>query len=642
MPLCKTCEAFDLASLLDQDREVHDLVFHKSISKLKNSESTCDFCGLLWTTLTKDQAEDRDFFSTLEKDDDHQSPIVLRGIQYVNDDYEPGAVFRCKVRCDRFRLAGYVSFYSAEGDGNCITHLDNIIFSRRITPAEKHLDLLREWADDCDQNHSGCHRDIGKLPTRVIDVGEDGKREPRLVETEGNIGRYMTLSHCWGLHPVIQTTSLTIGDHLKALPLSKLPNTFRDAVIVTRAMGIQYLWIDSLCIIQDSKQDWERESANMGSIYFSSYLTIAASGSTDSRGGCFIPRDTFNHVELRCSQPDGNDSIRVMVRPQPGDFVHLSKRTLHTRAWVLQEKILSSRMINFDTDQLLWQCQETLAAEDGILPGWKFPSGRFFTEPDDLNLSFPYTTDSSEGSSFEADWNGMVAHYASRGITKSFDKLPALSGLAKAMEDRTGIGYAAGLWKANLAHSLLWGRVGPWLRVPTNGYRAPSWSWAALEGGISMTIGNAHGLDVFEPMVEEIEITIEPGGLDPRGMIKSGHLMLSGRVRAFDKRQNPQDPGYFHVVEVNSRAEGAVSDYLLDKGEVAGQIIFDEPFKANDQPLYCLQVVRRKENHTSWHGLILESTGREKEFRRLGRCFTVYVHNPMWFDDVPMERIKVI
>ncbi|KAI8245915.1 hypothetical protein K4K55_000181 [Colletotrichum sp. SAR 10_96] len=81
MPLCKTCEAFDLASLLDQDREVHDLVFHKSISKLKNSESTCDFCRLLWMTLTKDQAEDSDFFSTLEKDDDHQSPVILRGIQ---------------------------------------------------------------------------------------------------------------------------------------------------------------------------------------------------------------------------------------------------------------------------------------------------------------------------------------------------------------------------------------------------------------------------------------------------------------------------------------------------------------------------------------------------------------------------------
>ncbi|KAI8215487.1 hypothetical protein K4K52_006247 [Colletotrichum sp. SAR 10_76] len=641
MPLCGTCQGFDLADLLDQDREVHDLVFHKSISKLRASASICDFCRLLWTTLTKDQAEDSDFFSALEKDDDHQSPVILRGIQYANDDYETGGVFRCKVRCDPFRPAGYVSFYSAEGDGSHVTHLDNIIFSRRIKPAEQQFDLLREWADDCDQNHSGCHRDLSKLPTRVIDVGLGGQQEPRLVEMDGEIGRYMTLSHCWGLHPVIQTTSLTIGDHLKELPLSKLPNTFRDAVIVTRAMGIQYLWIDSLCIIQDSKADWERESANMGAIYFSSYLTIAASGSTDSRGGCFIPRDTSSHVELRCSQPDGNDSIRVMVRPQPGDFIRLPKRTLHTRAWVLQEKILSSRMINFDADQLLWQCRERRVAEDGIPPGWEFSEGTFYEEPKDLNLSFPYTLESSERSSFERDWNGMVAHYSSRGITKSFDKLPALSGLAKAMEERTGIGYAAGLWKKNMAHSLLWCRVGPWLRTPTDGYRAPSWSWAALEGGIANTVGTEYGY-AHEATVDDIETMITPRGLDPRGMVKSGHLVLSGKVRAFDKRQNPQDPGYFHVVQANSLAKDAVSDYLLEKGEVVGKIIFDEPFKANDQPLYCLQLVRRKENHSMWYGLILESTGREKEFRRLGRCSTEYVHNPMWFEDVPMERIKVI
>ncbi|KAI8170305.1 hypothetical protein K4K49_004990 [Colletotrichum sp. SAR 10_70] len=396
MPLCGTCQGFDLADLLDQDREVHDLVFHKSISKLRASASICDFCRLLWTTLTKDQAEDSDFFSALEKDDDHQSPVILRGIQYANDDYETGGVFRCKVRCDPFRPAGYVSFYSAEGDG-----------------------------------------------------------------------------------------------------------------------------------------------------------------------------------------------------------------------------------------------------KDGIPPGWEFSEGTFYQESNDLNLSFPYTLESSERSSFERDWNGMVAHYSSRGITKSFDKLPALSGLAKAMEERTGIGYAAGLWKKNMAHSLLWCRVGPWLRTPTDGYRAPSWSWAALEGGIANTVGTEYGY-AHEATVDDIETMITPRGLDPRGMVKSGHLVLSGKVRAFDKRQNPQDPGYFHVVQANSLAKDAVSDYLLEKGEVVGKIIFDEPFKTNDQPLYCLQLVRRKENHSMWYGLILESTGREKEFRRLGRCSTEYVHNQMWFEDVPMERIKII
>ncbi|KAF4907162.1 hypothetical protein CGCF415_v007474 [Colletotrichum fructicola] len=642
MPLCGTCEGFDLASLLDQDRDVHDLVFHNSISKLKDNALTCDFCRLLWTTLTKDQAEDSDFFFSPAKDDDHESPVVLRGITtYIDDDYEAGGIYCCKVRCDRFLLAGYLSFYSADENDDSITHLDNIILTRRIRPAEQHLDLLREWAQECDQHHSSCRPDIGKLPTRVIDVGEDGKREPRLVVTNGTTGRYMTLSHCWGLYPVIQTTSLTLEDHLKALPLSKLPNTFRDAVVATRAMGIQYLWIDSLCIIQDSEDDWNRESANMGFIYSSSYLTIAASGSIDSRGGCFIPRDTPSHVELTCSQPDGNHPVRVMVRPRPEDFLHLPKRTLHNRAWVFQEKVFSSRMINFDADQLLWQCRERRVAEDGIPPGWDFCDGIFQEVPNDLNLSYPYTLETGERSSFDRDWNSMVCGFVKRGITKSSDWLPALSALAKVMEERTGIEYVAGLWKKNLAHGLLWCRVGPWLRRSPYGYCAPSWSWASVEGGIANTVGTEYGY-AYEATVDDIETMITPRGLDPRGMVKSGHLVLSGKVRAFDKRQNPQDPGYFHVVQANSRAKDAVSDYLLEKGEVVGKIIFDEPFKANDQPLYCLQLVRRKENHSMWYGLILESTGREKEFRRLGRCVTEYVHNPMWFEDVPMERIKII
>ncbi|KAF5498856.1 hypothetical protein CGCF413_v006506 [Colletotrichum fructicola] len=98
MPLCGTCEGFDLASLLDQDRDVHDLVFHNSISKLKDNALTCDFCRLLWTTLTKDQAEDSDFFFSPAKDDDHESPVVLRGITtYIDDDYEAGGIYCCQL-----------------------------------------------------------------------------------------------------------------------------------------------------------------------------------------------------------------------------------------------------------------------------------------------------------------------------------------------------------------------------------------------------------------------------------------------------------------------------------------------------------------------------------------------------------------
>ncbi|WYZ43235.1 hypothetical protein EsH8_VI_000934 [Colletotrichum jinshuiense] len=451
----------------------------------------------------------------------------------------------------------------------------------------------------------------------------------------------MTLSHCWGLHPVVRTIHETLKSHLQALPLSSLPNTFRDAVLITRALGVQYLWIDSLCIVQDSREDWERESAKMGMIYFSSYLTIAASAAKDSTGGCFVPRDNSSHAQVKATDPDYRRTAKVFIRPCPGDFSTLSQRTLHTRAWVLQEQILSARMINFDVDQLLWRCQEAHIAEDGITP--EFSS---LDNGPDMSPSMERYKGSNDTFEWESDWYEMVEGYSNRGITKSMDKLPALSGLAKVLEERTGVEYVAGMWKSHLALGLLWYRKGRrrrWLVPPADGYRAPSWSWASLEGEVSMVepASNIQS-NLLEVLVEDLETEVKPRGLDPNGSLDSGSLTLTGRVRTFDRRMNPQNPAYEWVREINVEGKEGITDYFFDKGEVVGQAIFDEAFKSNDQPLYCLQVVRYTISHSRWKGLLLERTGEEGEYRRIGYCVTEYVHNVMWFDGVPKVRIRIV
>jgi hypothetical protein len=150
------------------------------------------------------------------------------------------------------------------------------------------------WLQDCEGSHecSRYRRRITKLPTRVLDLGEDPKpQDPiKLFETEGAEGTYMTLSHCWGPAQFITTTEATIEQRIAGIPLADLPQTFKDVVSLTRNLKIRYLWIDSLCIKQLHKDDWESEAGKMGSVYSQSFLNIAATSSAESSGGCFKDR----------------------------------------------------------------------------------------------------------------------------------------------------------------------------------------------------------------------------------------------------------------------------------------------------------------------------------------------------------------
>lgn len=150
--------------------------------------------------------------------------------------------------------------------------------------SKRFFEMISTWIKDCQDNHSACKSttSCGTLPTRVIDVGSpDGRTEPRLYETSGEPGDYIALSHCWGGAQPLRTTKETICSLKTCIPWAELPNTFQDAIKVTRGLGIRYLWIDSLCIIQDDAQDWEREAANMAVIFEAAYLTIAATAATN-------------------------------------------------------------------------------------------------------------------------------------------------------------------------------------------------------------------------------------------------------------------------------------------------------------------------------------------------------------------------
>lgn len=195
---------------------------------------------------------------------------------------------------------------------------------------------ISQWLHDCTENHgcAGYHRSSTILPTRVLDLGSDpNPQDPiKLFETGGIEETYMTLSHCWGPAQLITTTENTIKQRVAGILLEELPQTFKDAVSLTRNLGIQYLWIDSLCIKQLDKQDWETEARKMGSVYANSYLNIAATSSAEGRGGIFKERVVSIAGEPSPSAIKSHKSHKI-VRPYLGScviYVHPLLRLAHT------------------------------------------------------------------------------------------------------------------------------------------------------------------------------------------------------------------------------------------------------------------------------------------------------------------------
>jgi hypothetical protein len=156
------------------------------------------------------------------------------------------------------------------------------------------LRSVKEWARECDETHTRCHDRSSdgaldgppNLPTRILDVGMPGD-DPFLLVTTGQRDRYVALSHCWGGRNECITTKSTYEVYQRAIKLSSLSKTFQDAVRITHTLGMHYLWIDSLCILQDNEADWENEAANMGLIYEDASCTIAAAAASHGAMGCF-------------------------------------------------------------------------------------------------------------------------------------------------------------------------------------------------------------------------------------------------------------------------------------------------------------------------------------------------------------------
>ncbi|KAF2826599.1 HET-domain-containing protein [Ophiobolus disseminans] len=525
-------------------------------------------------------------------------------------------------------------------------------------PSDAHFDVARRWFEACLANHPECEDDASsppKLPTRVIDVACDGQT-PRLVESTGRRAQYATLSHCWGRSPAIKTELESLRLRQTGIPLEILPKTFVDAIIMCRKLGILYLWIDSLCIVQDDKGDWEYHSSVMGSIFYNSTLTLAATDAPDSSAGLFIPATpNINYPWLGTTavpRSFANDCGQVYVTwpswsVTRSSVPHLDAGILQSRGWVMQEKALSPRSLHFMMGQMVWECSKCVLAQGGSISETKTQSdvrrylktlqqtcessyillededdddedvdgntdylaetmgqeedskqyarqescdpvgtpatdkGKLDDEVGTAIHEISYTPDGRSSkvvdyrplrlrdhsppmpldrytnsalyhileqatySTIYTSWYDIVSTYSSRRLTFPSDKLPALAGIASRLHAITKDDYLAGHWRMELERSLFWtletesdagnpGRV--------QGYRAPSWSWASMNGLVIWRFPDlTPGGDTPAP-VEILDAEVQVDGQNPFGCVTGGKIVM--KVSTLRADWNPDGSGW--------------------------------------------------------------------------------------------------
>ncbi|RDL38648.1 uncharacterized protein BP5553_02988 [Venustampulla echinocandica] len=407
--------------------------------------------------------------------------------------------------------------------------------------SEECFRLIKSWLDTCVFHHPGCNTSIiSQLPTRVIDVGmQGGQQDPFLfTPPQGYKYSYVALSYCWGnteTRFVLTKENSLLPTY--RLPLRTLPKTLKDAIEITRKLKFRFLWVDALCIIQegDGGEDFLRQSVTMRHIYGNATLTIAAAAAKNVNEGIFRkPHHEQPECKVLYDLPDGTIGTAYLEFEENDRGASRVDEPLNTRAWAFQERILSPRVVVFYEDQLSWDCTSALIDSNGplnpLLKQNRDSPGRY---SDFVASQVPVDDAATSNQAiYMAYWRSLVEFYSRRALTKTSDKLNAIAGLAELIKLKTeDSSYIAGIWKSDLEAQLCWYTDKPFLKRPER-YRAPTWSWASIDGPVRFWIGANFRL-------LPVEIQIPPEG-NELGEIREAVLKIRGHLHSWDRPQIEQ------------------------------------------------------------------------------------------------------
>jgi hypothetical protein len=358
--------------------------------------------------------------------------------------------------------------------------------------------MASSWLRLCIDGHShcSCSRNSHYFPTRVLDLdGVSNGQSTKLLQNADLHEPYLALSHRWGSKGLPVTTLENLAGRLEKIDLAELSQILRDAIQIVLGLGYRYLWIDALCIIQDSADDWLFEASKMSSVFSGAVVTIAVADAEDQSQGIFRKRPT------RCMRPfhvpwmrgiphrdrmhiDGEAKYYIFPKTNLVGGGTRAKGTLDTRGWVLQEQLLSTRILYYDKGEIYWDCVTLSASESSPISA----SLLEVTNPDEIwALKLIRRTlagainDVILRTSISDAWLEIIKNYSARVLTRHNDRLIALEGIIVPLKAILRENPVAGMWRENLWLQLTW-----WMQAPdssaniTIGFPAPSWSWLSV------------------------------------------------------------------------------------------------------------------------------------------------------------------
>jgi hypothetical protein len=409
---------------------------------------------------------------------------------------------------------------------------------------------------NCQKTHDLC-RDLASrnqaLPTRLVDVGVSGMNsQVHLCESSSiPMGTpYATLSHSWGSKKFFCLRKENQASLETRIPIPKLRKVFRHAIRLTRSIGIRYIWIDSLCIIQDSEADWTREAAMMSAVYANGACNLSATGFADGARGLFALRQPSLLHPIQVEIGDDIYFEESLAFHRGKYFLveadawkeDIEEAPLNQRGWVMQERMISPRSLHFGTKQIFWECREMEACE--VFPNGlprqicrsnakKFLSGLSSAGPWGHSSSrYPKTRVAAKLSRLQKSrtrWYQLVDAYTKRCLTRGSDKLIAIAGLAAVMRDKLKPRYLAGIWDDNIINQLIWSVPSSETRQRPKAYRCPSWSWASVDSRVEMAHWRT-GDDQSTALASISQAEVTPAAHDDLGPIKDGFLIINGHL----------------------------------------------------------------------------------------------------------------
>lgn len=397
-----------------------------------------------------------------------------------------------------------------------------------VSNVEHSLGFIQQWLDTCNESHQGCIRPSSYLPDRVISLKGDS---PVVIDTKGVMSeKYITVSHRWGTafeKKPLMTTKESMDKHKQGIPWEDFPALFQDFLAIAEGLGISYVWIDCLCIVQDDAADWKRQASKMAEIYTNGYLNLAASTAQDSSQSLYFTRGHPDRKYTSASGPVTRKALSAQTlsgKPAMGlkdrcvkiRTAHLSdhqyvqgysingletQNPLLKRAWVFQEQMLSRRTVHFGASEMIWDCRTGRACECYCLDLLSIHASEARKNSVDFDAAplgsaktanehrFLFWTRKQQlGRVFNARsglnmrqvldlWLDTVQIYAFLHLTFEKDRSYALAGVAHLFSSRLKSRYFYGIWTEDAARSLAWSAALPSTSGSFRQSDVPTWSW---------------------------------------------------------------------------------------------------------------------------------------------------------------------